>query len=305
IDIASRIDQPPTVYLRSIDGTASEIFVSSDDGWARPQKARPSRFEVLAADGKTKIYGNMYRPSYWSAQAKYPIINWIYGSAEYQVAGEGFDQRSSRLQHFAEAGFIVIELDSRGTPGRTKAFNDFGMGAGHNICGAQDHVAAMKQLAKRDPTIDIRRPAVGGHSGGGQCAYRLALREPDFFKATVIGAPSSDPYILGAFYIEDFLGLIDEEDLFAEGARDSDLPKLSADVFIIQGEVDEDVPPASALRLVDQMIAQDKMFELLLIPNAGHSVYSDYVIRRVANFYAESLYGVSLMKNSQGLSQKD
>ncbi|MEM6414761.1 MAG: prolyl oligopeptidase family serine peptidase [Pseudomonadota bacterium] len=306
-NISSRIDVPPILSVHTAptsiensDETVTKILIeSSAEGWALPPKSRPSRFQVMAADGVTPLFGNMLRPSDWSENEQYPIINWVYGSAEYAVAQEGFAE-DSLLQKIADGGFIVIRMDSRGTPGRTKAFNDFGIGAEHNRCGVEDHVAAVKQLADRDPTIDASRAAAGGWSGGGQCAYRFALHSDDFFKAALIGAPSTDPFILGTLYIEDFLGLYSEvPQLYAEGADDPMLKNLKADLFFIHGELDEDVHPAATMRIVDQLIKHDKNFELLLVPGESHILTNrSYLALRIADFYSRSLKGRSLFKNS-------
>ncbi|MEO0398708.1 MAG: prolyl oligopeptidase family serine peptidase [Pseudomonadota bacterium] len=371
LDIASLIEVPPTAHVVSVSpdsegpSKGALIIESSPDGWALPEAARPERFEVLAADGETKIYGQITRPSYWSPEGRYPIVNWVYGSAEYAVAQEGFSERSRLFQAIAEGGFIVVSLDSRGTPGRSKAFNDYGIGAAHNRCGVEDHVAAMRQLAERDPTIDITRAAIGGSSGGGQCSYRFALRAPDFFKAAVISAPSTDPYILGPLYIENFLGVYretppsdssgaqDETEAFnefggsgdasprlfnasltgasprplwiaaadtkpsqqslqsltsgdgerpkiyVEGADDPFIEDVKADLFFVHGELDEDVHPANTLRILDQLIKKNKVFELLIVPGANHNTRTDYVLLRIADFYSRSLYGSALLANDQ------
>lgn len=306
LGLASRIDMPPQLSLTELSSRNAEaktLFKTNADGWELSEASRPQRFEVFADDGATKLYGNLYRPSYWVPTDTYPIINWIYGSAEYAVAQEGFSEIDREMQSIAEAGFIVINLDARGTPGRTREFNEFGMGEGHNDCAADDHASAVLQLAARDKTIDAKRAAIGGWSGGGHCAYRLALRRGDVFKASAIVAPSTDPHILGIIYIEDFLGLYrDTPQLFDQGADDPNLNQLTSSLFFVHGELDEDVHPANTFRVIDQLIKHNKTFELLIVPGMGHSPSDDdeakYIMNRIADFFSRSLTGTVLLSNA-------
>lgn len=302
LDVESRIDMLPRATLRRIDGSATVLAVAEEQSWALPEEARPRRFRVMAADGKTELFGNIYRPSTWRHDRRYPIIDLIYGSAEFPVATPSFDAGNwphSWAQPLAEAGFIVIVLDARGTPGRTREFNALGMGEGHNECGYADHAAAIRQLAESDETIDPNRSGVFGWSGGGQCAFRLAMLAPTTFSSAVLGAPSSDPYLNGSFYIENFLGRLSERpELFEEGATPDNLRDISGPVLLIHGELDEDTPPSNSLRIARQLIDEGMYFEMLLVPGAGHSAFTPYVATRVADFFSRHMLDRPLIANS-------
>jgi dipeptidyl-peptidase 4 len=291
IDVASRVDRLPTVSVVPCGGGDSKVlFVSDGADWAIPTEARPRRFTALAADGQTPLYGTMYRPSYWSPQGRYPLIDWVSGSAELMYAPEGFDTHDSYLQLFAESGFIVVRLDARGTPGRTKAFNDRGIGVGHNQCAMDDHIAALRALAQEDETINDSAVGVGGWSAGGHCAWRFAARGGAFFKAAVIGAPSCDPHLLGPTYVEYFLGVAEHSELlYREGADDPFTENVQAALLLIHGELDDDVHPANTLRLADQLMNSGKLFEMLIVPGHSHEVQNDFVIRSIADFFVRRL----------------
>src|SRR5690606_38163278 len=116
---------------------------------------------------------------------KYPIINNIYpGPQTGSVGGRSFSPARSDAQALAELGFIVVQLDAMGTPGRSKSFHDAYYGnMGDN--GLPDQVTGMKQLAERFSWIDISRAGIYGHSGGGYATSGALFHYPDFFKVGV------------------------------------------------------------------------------------------------------------------------
>jgi len=55
-----------------------------------------------------------------------------------------------------------------------------------------DQVAAMKELARRYPWIDITRVGIYGHSGGGYAAAAAMFHYPDFFKVGIAESGNHD-----------------------------------------------------------------------------------------------------------------
>src|SRR5256885_11655664 len=78
-----------------------------------------------------------------------------------------------------------------GTPSRSKQFQDAYFGnMGDNTL--PDQVAAMKELARRYPWIDLERGGIWGHSGGGYAAADAMFRYPDLFKVGIAEAGNHD-----------------------------------------------------------------------------------------------------------------
>ena len=85
---------------------------------------------MKARDGKTDLYGLMFRPSTFDASKKYPIINYAYpGPQTGSVGSRAFSPARGDNQALAELGFIVVSIDGMGTPGRSKSFHDTWYGA--------------------------------------------------------------------------------------------------------------------------------------------------------------------------------
>jgi dipeptidyl-peptidase 4 len=128
LDTFSRPDLPPVTVLRQADGRLVAEIESTDlaalgsDGFTPPE-----RFTALAADGKTSLYGTIFRPSHFDPAKRYPVLDSIYPGPQmtrvFPAFGDSvFDPMYA--QAFAQLGFIVVIVDGRGTPGRSKRFLD-------------------------------------------------------------------------------------------------------------------------------------------------------------------------------------
>ena len=83
----------------------------------------PMQIKMTAADGKTDIYGMLFRPTNFDPTKKYPIINNAYpGPQSGSVGSRAFTAARGDKQALAELGFVVVSIDGTGTPNRSKAF---------------------------------------------------------------------------------------------------------------------------------------------------------------------------------------
>jgi dipeptidyl aminopeptidase/acylaminoacyl peptidase len=56
--------------------------------------------------------------------------------------------------------------------------------------------------------------------------------------------------------------------------------------------MDSNVPPSSTLLLVDRLIAANKDFDLIMLPNRGHGFGSEpYMMRRRWDYFVQHLLG--------------
>src|SRR6202008_219399 len=111
-------------------------------GWKPPMPIR-----MTAHDGKTDIYGLLFRPTNFDPSKKYPIVNNVYpGPQTGSTGGRAFTPARGDRQALAELGFVVVTIDGMGTPGRSKAFHNVSYkNMGKNLL---DHVLAIKQLGR-------------------------------------------------------------------------------------------------------------------------------------------------------------
>ena len=295
IDNYSRPDLPPVFVLRTVDGRLVERLEIADISKLREGGYTAIEpFQAVAADGKTAIYGNILRPSTFSPDKKYAVIDAIYPGPSDIRTQKTFSQAtfdSMEAQSLAELGFIVVTVDGRGTPHRAREFSDYAYGRYEKASDLEDHIAAIRQLAHRYPYMDLDRVGIDGHSGGGYAAAHALLAYPDFYKVGVAASGNQDQRVGYSHWGELYIGPMDENRYLA--AANTPLAKnLEGKLLLAHGEMDDNVSPVSTLKLVDALIRENKDFDLLIVPNVNHLVrFSAYFIRRKWDYFVRNLLG--------------
>ncbi|UCC40406.1 MAG: DPP IV N-terminal domain-containing protein [Candidatus Aminicenantes bacterium] len=307
----SLVDQPTETVIRSVEDGSLIASVEKADvsdlyaaGWQNPEE-----FVVKAEDGKTDLYGLMYKPRNFDPNKKYPVIDSQYASPLTAVVPRNFTQALIgvglvRPASLTELGFVCVVFDARGTTYRSKEFLHYSYGKLHTM-GLEDHVAGIKQLAKRHSFMDIERVGVHGGSFGGWTAFRAMLEFPGFFKVGVSGAgPGSMQNMYLDYHWTAFHGRpkysdgtelrptpteVPENYVNADGRQQ--VENLKGKLLIMMGEIDENVLPGSTLQFVDALIKADKNFDMLYVPNRPHNFRSPHVIRRAWDYFVLHLHG--------------
>ncbi len=297
IDSYSKPDVPQVSGLRSADGKLLLSLEKTDisrllaTGWKPPLP-----FTVKARDGVTDLYGLMFRPTSFDPGKRYPIINNIYpGPQSGSVMSRSFLPAHGDAQALAELGFIVVQIDGMGNPGRSKAFHDAYYGnMGDNTL--PDQVAGMKELAQRYPWIDIDKAGIYGHSGGGYAACDAMFRYPDFFKVGVSQAGNHDNRGYEDDWGEKWQGLLvaneDGTSNYDSQANQNFAKNLKGKLLLAHGTMDGNVPPYNTLLVVNELIKANKDFDLILFPNRGHGFGNEpYMVRRRWDYFVRHLLG--------------
>jgi dipeptidyl-peptidase 4 len=310
VDTYTTVDQPPVTVLRSaVDGAvvakleeadASAVYAS---GWRAPQ-----RVLVKAADGETDISAVVYFPPDLLTGKRYPVIDAFYGGPLLINAPRSFVEAVSTYNPvsraaLAQLGFIVVTIDARGTPGRSKAFANVGYG---NWADPQiaDHITAIKQLASRFGNFDLDRVGVYGHSYGGYTSARAILSHPEFYKVAVASAGSHNYQGFYQGLTETYFGLPDYgdgsplrpnpvaiPDVYRRLDNASLASNLRGKLMLVYGDMDENALPAVTLQLVDALEKANKNFDLLYLPNRTHAFFrgDTYYVRRMWDYFVEHL----------------
>ena len=306
VDTYSRFDQPPVTVLRAPDGRVvrqleeADISRLRETGWRQPEP-----FRVKARDGLTELYGMMYKPTNFDPEKKYPIIDHIYPGPQIITVPKDFFPTNApglvyatfgQVQALAELGFIVVSIDHLGGPMRSKAFHDNYYGFfGDN--GIPDHITAIKQLAARHDFIDVDRVGIYGHSGGGFASTDAILRYPDFFKVAVSTSGNHDNRSYNIYWAEKYQGELERDTLrgtdnFASSANQTMAENLKGRLFLMHGDMDDNVHPAMTIQVASALIKANRSFDMLILPDMDHGVTQDpYVIRRSWDYWVEHLLG--------------
>lgn len=299
VDTFSQPDVAPVTTLR--DGMTGALIMPLEKaditkllatGWKPPMQIK-----MTAADGKTEIYGMLFRPTNFNPTKKYPIINNAYpGPQSGSVGSRAFTVARGDKQALAELGFVVVSIDGTGTPNRSKAFTDAYYGAMGRNNTIPDQIAGMKELAKKYPWIDIDKAAMWGHSGGGFITADALLRAPynDFFKVGIAESGNHDQRQYEDDWGERYEGPLvknpDGTDNYTIEATETQAAGLKGHLLLIHGTMDNNVPPYNTLLVADALIKANKEFDMLLIPNSAHGYTpANYVMRRRWDYFVRYL----------------
>jgi dipeptidyl aminopeptidase/acylaminoacyl peptidase len=291
VDTYSRVDLPAASDLRrGSDGSLVTRLESADiadlakAGWKPPEV-----FTATGRDGKTDIWGVIYRPTSFDASKKYPVIENIYAGPQGSFVPKSFAAFNA-MQSLAELGFIVVQIDGMGTSNRSKAFHDV---AWKNLkdAGFEDRILWHKAVAKRYPYYDITRVGIYGTSAGGQNSLGGLLFHPEFYKVAVSSVGCHDNRMDKIWWNEQWMGWpIGPQ--YADSSNVENAYRLEGKVLLVVGELDTNVDPASTFQVVNQLIRHNKEFDLLVIPGAGHGPGGEYGEHKRFDFFVRHLHGV-------------
>ena len=294
LDTCSRVDRPPTVELRRYDDGGLVCPLERADwtrlllsGWQPPEP-----FTAKGRDGKTDICGVIYRPTHFDPGRKYPVVEDIYAGPQKQSVPHAF-ARWRYPMGVAELGFIVVQIDGMGTPGRTKAFHDL---CWHNWadCGLDDRAAWIRAAAAKHPEMDLSGGVgVYGGSFGGYAAVRALEARPDLYTVAVAQDGCHDPRLYAQWYGEQYLGW-PLGPWYAEQASAAHVDRIAAgaSLLLMMDETDHNVAPSATMQVVNALIHADKDFSFLEIPNGDHMGGGAYADRRREDFLVRHLMGV-------------
>ena len=305
LDTYSTPTTPPVSVLRNDQGeVVMTLAQATSDGLVAAGWVAPEPFVTQARDGATDIHGLLYKPSNFDASQKYPVLNYLYpGPQTGSVGSRAFSAARRDKQAVAELGFIVVELDAMGTPGRSKSFHDAYYGnMGDN--GLPDQVAGIRQLAQTREWMDLDRVGIWGHSGGGFASTAAILRYPEFYKVAVSGAGNHDNRNYEDDWGEKWQGLLETTTLDEGGENeretsnyDNQANQLLADrlqgkLLLAHGLMDDNVHPSNTLLVVQALIEAEKDFDLLLLPEADHGFgNSRYFMKKRWDYFVRHLAG--------------
>ena len=280
VDNYSTVQEPNVAVLRrSKDGRIITKLETGDIseilamGWQKPEP-----FKVKGRDGKTDIYGVLFKPANFDPNKKYPVIEGTYSGPQTIRAPKTFWRGLSNDDTpLAQLGFVLVNIDGMGSAFRSKAFHDVSYRNLGDI-GGPDKMIAIKTLAEKYPWMDATRVGIFGHSAGGYDAARALLAYPDFYKVGVATAGNHDHRSAKAWWPELYMGYPAGKN-YDEQSNYTHAGNLKGQLLLVHGDQDQNVNPTASMRLAAELVKANKDFELILIPNKDHGqVYYDKLL---------------------------
>ncbi len=286
VDTWSRVDAPPVSVLRRLDDGTITLPLETADATAllATRGHWPERFVAKGRDGTTDIYGIIQRPRDFDPAKKYPVLERIYAGPHGYFTPKAFGSHDALL----ERGFIVVQADGMGTAGRSKKFHDI---AWRNVAdaGFPDRIAWLKAAAAKYPELDLTRVGIYGTSAGGQTALGALLFHGDFYSAAASDCGCHDNRMDKIWWNEQWFGW-PVGPAYAANSNVTHAAKLQGKLFLVVGELDKNVDPASTYQVANALAKAGREFDYLVMPGAGHGVFrTPYGRKRLEDFFVRAL----------------
>ncbi len=281
IDNFSNVSTPNKVALRAIDGkllTWLEQNALNNQHPLTPYHGtlNAPRFGTLTAEDGQTLHYRIFEPAALAPGKKYPVIVSVYGGPHAQRVTNSFSPRDLYLHYLVQQGYLVFQLDNRGSYNRGKAFED----PIYKKLGEvelQDQIRGVEYLRSL-PYVAADNIAIYGHSYGGYMAIMAMFKAADYFAAGVSGAPVTDWALYDTHYTERYLGHPAEN---SQGYTDSAvfpyIDGLKGNLLIYHGMADDNVLFTHSTKLYKQLQDKGLLFDMINYPGSKHSMFGQPV----------------------------
>ena len=270
LDHLSSLSSPPEIVLRDAAGETRMQLKRNEPKQLDDVALLPAEIIQVPAPDGVILYARLIKPAGFEPGKKYPAIVDVYGGPGVQIVRNNWT--GIDLDHFlASRGYVVWQLDNRGSSGRGHAFES---PIFHNL-GKQevaDQVLGLDYLIKMG-FVDPDRIGITGWSYGGYMTIRTMLLAPDRFKAGVAGAPVTDWRNYDTIYTERYMGL-PAQNLAAYDACSNvaNAGRLASKLFIVHNLEDDNVLFQNTVQMANALEEADRPYFMQIYPQKTHGV---------------------------------
>jgi dipeptidyl-peptidase-4 len=201
---------------------------------------------------------------------KYPAIVDVYGGPGVQtVRNQWYELDMDQV--YAQRGYVVWQMDNRGSNGRGHAFEtpiyrDLGKQEVADQRLGVEHLIGMG-------FVDAKRVGITGWSYGGYMTIHCLLFAPDVFRVGVAGAPVTDWHNYDTIYTERYMGLPERnKSAYDDASNVKNASRLEGKLLIVHNIEDDNVLFQNTMQMVNALEQAGKQYFLQLYPLKTHGV---------------------------------
>jgi dipeptidyl-peptidase-4 len=287
VHVEQHIDARRSWTFEQADGTAIAPIASVAE---QPAEQPTVQMTTL---GDSHFRAAIIRPHNFDPTQQYAVIDAIYGGPGTRTVTHA-RERYVLHQWIADNGFIVVAIDTRGTPFRGRAWERALKGQMGSL-PLTEHREAIRALGAQLRAVDLSRVGVYGWSYGGYLSALALQQTPGFFRAAVAGAPVTDWRDYDTHYTERYLGLPAEQAASYDGNSVlTSVGAASGPLLLIHGTADDNVYFMHSLKLMNALLRAQRAVEFFPLMGMTHSPSDPELNRlvydRTARFFREHLY---------------
>ena len=281
---------PPELYVVSSEGgdatrvTHSPLPAFTNRTWAAAEYVS---FPSIVDD--YTLHARILKPNNMELGKKYPVI---FGPVYSNTARNRWAGNYSLVQQLlVKKGYIVVQVDSRGSNGYGRAFREeFLLGFADQ--DVEDYASAVNYMESLD-YVDPDRIGIWGSSYGGTLSVYSLLMKPGLFQVGVAAAAAVDPYFFGT----DDVAIVRRPQTHPEVFERKALKyaaNLEDKLLFIHGMQDHVVPFKTTAVLAEELIRQGKDFDFAFAPGATHGWsrephYDRYLFGKMIEYFDRHL----------------
>ena len=284
---------PPRLTLHAAaDGKLMSVLQDRDTKVTAEYELLPAQLMTFPGADGAVFHASLIKPAGFDPAKKYPAIVEVYGGPHAQNVKDAW-RGADFAQYLAHRGFVIWQMDNRGTAGRghaweSKLYRRFGQQE------LADQVEGVKHLVSMG-FVDPARVGLSGWSYGGFMTLYGLFNAPGQFAAGIAGAPVTDWRQYDTIYTERYLGLPQEnEDGYQASSPVFQADKLRGKLMLVHNFEDDNVLFQHSLRMAAALQQAGKPFELMLYPQKVHGVtgaVERHMLEGMAAFWERHLGG--------------
>ncbi len=292
------IEKPHTYTLYEVKGDRLELkgtILSNDSVLQAWQALGVNEKEFFTITTERGDVLNAWRilPKDFDPSKKYPVVMLQYSGPTSQRVLNNWRKRFGYA--LADAGYLVVNVDGRGTGARGRAWrNATYMQLG--VKEAEDQISAAQYLQSL-PYVDGDRIAICGWSYGGyqtlMCLSKQNNQSP-LFKCGIAIAPVTNWRLYDSAYTERFMRRPQVNEFGYEGTDLMQMAgNLTGELLIVHGLADDNVHAQNTLLYTDALVQAGKQFEMQLYVDDNHSIRkpanNEHLHKRIMLFLEKNL----------------
>jgi dipeptidyl-peptidase-4 len=270
MDTFSSLIDPSRQTIHSMDGRELAVFREADRKLLDENELLPTEITTLSTSDGVKLYAKLIKPANFDPSRKYPAVVMVYGGPGAQSVRNAWTG-ANWDQVLAARGFVVWQVDNRGSAGRGHAFETplYRRLGRTELADQLEGVRYLVSLGYVDPA----RIGIYGWSYGGFMTLYSLLNAPDTFRAGIAGAPVTSWRNYDTIYTERYLGLPTENaDGYEKSSAIEYAANLKAKLLIVHNVEDDNVLFQNTLQMAAKLEKEDKLFDMLVYPQKSHGV---------------------------------